>query len=62
MSEKDSHPCFDCARDGNGGAYYKAIGHPIIVCDNDKHESICIIGLKQGLDSLYEDCPLKEGD
>lgn len=60
--EKDQHPCFDCAREGRSGAYYKVIGHPIIVCDKDKHESIVIIDLKQGLDSLYENCPFNKGE
>ena len=56
---EDTHECFECAKTGRGGAYYKWFGHPIIVCSVDNHESIAIIDLKQGLDHLYKDCPLK---
>lgn len=62
MTDKDiqnNHPCFECARTGKGGAYYKSIGHPIIVCSIDNHESINIVGLKLALDHLHEKCPKK---
>lgn len=54
--EKKDHPCFKCARDGDGGAYQK-FPHPIVVCSVDDHESIDILGLKNTLDSLYKKCP-----
>ena len=57
----DEHPCFDCAKNGKGGAYYKAIGNPIIRCSVDNHESIDIVGLKLALDHLYEKCPFNNG-
>lgn len=57
--EKDGHPCFDCAKSGEGGAFQPTPMHPIIKCSVDGHTSIVIIDLRQGLDHLYSDCPLR---
>ena len=50
------HPCNKCDED-----IYQRFPHPILVCGADEHTGIMIIDLLQGLEHLYEKCPLKEG-
>lgn len=59
----DDHPCFECARNGEGGAIYD-FPHPAVKCTVDNHRSLDILGdLKTCLDGLYEECPKnKKGD
>lgn len=53
----DDHPCFECARNGEGGAMYD-FPHPAVRCVVDDHRSLDILGdLKTCLDDLYRECP-----
>ena len=45
MTDKnyDDHPCFACARNGEGGATYD-FPHPAVKCIVDNHRSLDILG------------------
>ena len=63
MTDKnyDDHPCFKCARNGEGGAVYD-FPHPAVKCIVDNHRSLDILGdLKTCLDGLYKKCPKNNG-
>lgn len=59
MTERKDHPCFKGAREGRCGAY-QDFPHPRVKCSIDGHSALDIVGLEHCLDTLYEDCPLKE--
>lgn len=64
MSDKnnyDDHPCFACARKGEGGATYD-FPHPALMCVVDNHKSLDLLGVKQCLDDLYKKCPKNKDD
>ena len=64
MTDKnyDDHPCFECARNGEGGAIYD-FPHPAVKCVVDNHRSLDILGdLKTCLDGLYKKCPKNKED
>ena len=60
-NDYDDHPCFACARNGEGGAVYD-FPHPAVKCIVDNHRSLDILGdLKTCLDGLYKKCPKNKG-
>ena len=60
-NDYDDHPCFKCARNGEGGATYD-FPHPALICVVDNHRSLDILGdLKTCLDGLYKKCPKNNG-
>ena len=60
--ENNDHPCFECARKGEGGATYD-FPHPAVKCIVDNHRSLDILGdLKTCLDGLYKECPKNKED
>ena len=64
MTDKnyDDHPCFECARRGEGGATYD-FPHPAVKCIVDNHRSLDILGdLRICLDGLYRKCPKNKED
>ena len=59
--ENNDHPCFACARNGEGGATYD-FPHPAVKCIVDNHRSLDILGdLRICLDGLYKECPKNNG-
>ena len=60
-NDYDDHPCFACARNGEGGAVYD-FPHPAVKCIVDNHRSLDILGdLRICLDGLYKECPKNKG-
>ena len=53
---EDKHPCFECAKKGEGGETYD-FPHPAVKCIVDGHRALEVLDMKQCLDLLYKDCP-----
>ena len=53
------HPCVQ-SKNCKGGFFDPP--HPRIKCGEDGHTALDIVGLKHCLDTLYEQCPLKEDE